>query len=195
MKKRSGKNRNQIEDKKILSLRPIEIGTNCSQVTEQDKSSHKAKSISWCDLSQNMFIYFREPLNFRMVNFRPSKWLRSKRPPNGRRPLTTFATDGHAASAACHFQEQGRSLSTFRRNPCLFCVVLIVRKSFSLRIENGYASAPFRLSVTIWNKLHPSSTCYCSKNLKQLLCCPESSFTQNQHMQNIRHVLQNQDTW
>ena len=88
------------------------------------------------------------------------------------------------------FLRVGRSLSPFRRNTCLFCVVLIVRKSFSFRTEICYASASFLASGTIWNELNLSSTWYLSKILKQLLCCPVSLFTQNKHMHSIESALQ-----
>lgn len=129
-----------------------------------------------------------EPLNFRMEM--AQQQLQCK-------PLTKWKYApcnfcNRWPRSLCHmsFPRVGRSLSPFRRNTCLFCVVLIVRKLFSFRTEICYASASFLSSGTIWNELNPSSTCYLSKILKQLLCCPVSPFTQNKHMHNIESALQ-----
>lgn len=49
-------------------------------------------------------MYLRETLNFRMEMAQQMTVVQT--PPNGRMFSITFMTDGHAASATCHFQEQ-----------------------------------------------------------------------------------------
>lgn len=49
-------------------------------------------------------MYLRETLNFRMEMAQQMTVVQT--PPSGRMFSITFMTDGHAASATCHFQEQ-----------------------------------------------------------------------------------------
>ena len=87
------------------------------------------------------------------------------------------------------FPRAGRSLSTFRRNPCLFCIVLIVRKLFSFRTEICYASGSFLPAGTIWNELYPFFTWY-PKFWSSYFVAPWSPLTQNKHAQNTVYALQ-----